>query len=149
MKKTTFIVAMLFFVFLGSNVYGQNYKSAVGARFGYVFNVDYKMSIKESLYLDAYGGIFYSSLYGGASLLVHKPIREVENLYWYYGGGAFFTLNDGSSFGINGSLGLDYSFTEIPLNLSIDWMPAYRLGSSGGFVHELGGLAVRYILGRS
>ncbi len=159
MKKATFIVAMLFFVFLGTNLYGQSYKSAVGARFGYGLNVDYKKSIGESKYLDFYGGFYGggSGFQGGVSLNINKPIKDIANLYWYYGAGAFvyaykyysYDANLSTLFGVNAVLGLDYEFEELPLDISVDWMPGYYFGAYSGFGAYGGGLAVRYILGRS
>ncbi len=158
MKKTTFIVAMLFFVFLGTNVYGQSYKSAVGARFGYILTADYKKSVGENKYVDFYAGFYGGGgFHGGVALNINKPIEDVNNLYWYYGAGVFFSAykyntydNDLSTFyGVNAVIGLDYEFEELPLDVSVDWMPGYYFGSYNGFGAYSGGLAVRYILGRS
>jgi hypothetical protein len=46
-----------------------------------------------------------------------------------------------------GVIGLDYKFSEIPLNLSVDWMPTYFLGGYiGGFGGGYGSLSARYVL---
>lgn len=156
MKKLIFTFIFAFsFIFLNS-INAQSYNSAVGAKLGYGLNGTYKKQIKENFYVDFYAGFRTYFILGGAAVEFHKPIEEVENLYWYYGGGAYFGSYNHSSFsnytfiGINGVLGLDYSFDEIPLNLSVDWMPGFNLtGDNNGFYSYVGGLSVRYILGEN
>lgn len=159
MKKLilTFTLAFLF-LSIGS-INAQSYSSAVGVRLGYGLNASYKKELKESMYADIYagfgGGSGYSRLFAGAAVELHKSIENVDNLYWYYGGGAYLgSYNYKSGYGdnyfyvgINGVLGLDYTFEEIPLNLSADWMPGFNIIGGGGFYGAAGGLSVRYILG--
>lgn len=98
----------------------------------------------------SYGWISITGLYE-----VHNPLDEVmPGLQWYWGGGANFTtytgdfdypgsdLND-SFFGIAGCLGLDYKFEDLPINVSLDWIPVIGFGGYG-FGAEGGGAAVRY-----
>jgi hypothetical protein len=77
----------------------------------------------------------------------------MEGLQWYYGGGANITLysgdydlydNDqgGTTFGIAGNLGLDYKFEDVPVNVSLDWIPVFSFGYDFG--GDGGGIAVRY-----
>ena len=91
---------------------------------------------------------------------VHNPLAEVtEGLQWYYGGGAYVGFYggdwddfpgsdlDGTFIGISGVIGLDYKFEDIPLNLSLDWIPSFNLvGGGDGFLGESGGIAIRYVL---
>ena len=153
MKKLIFTIIFAFsFIFLNS-ISAQSYSSAVGVKLGYCLNGTFKKQIKENFYVDIYAGFRTHFILGGAAVEFHKPIEEVENLYWYYGGGAYFGSYNYNSFsytfiGINGVLGLDYSFDEIPLNVSVDWMPGFNLtGDNNGFYSYVGGLSVRYILG--
>jgi hypothetical protein len=78
-------------------------------------------------------------------------------LYWFGGGGASLFLwswksqysgpqQSGTSLGVNGHLGLDYKFSDLPLNLSLDWMPVFFLnGYSSGISGGYGALCVRYV----
>lgn len=59
----------------------------------------------------------------GALYEVFKPISAVPNLQWFYGGGAFVGFKGIDNFGITGIAGVDYQFTGVPVNLSIDWKP--------------------------
>ena len=68
---------------------------------------------------------------------------------FYLGGGGQFGIKDdsngGGSFGGEvGVLGLDYKFQKLPINLSIDWQPAYQFGETDDFTGDFGGIAVRF-----
>ncbi|MBK9567400.1 MAG: hypothetical protein IPO37_20190 [Saprospiraceae bacterium] len=82
---------------------------------------------------------------------------------WYWGFGGSFTtwdygiagLDNYYEVGVSGVLGLDYSFDDIPLNLSVDWAPTFVLldswdstGSYNRFRGGYGALTARYILKR-
>jgi len=47
--------------------------------------------------------------------------------------------------GIDGILGLEYNFKEIPFNIGIDWKPMIDLGGSSGFYGDGGAISIRYI----
>jgi len=70
---------------------------------------------------------------------------------WYYGGGALigFTnnLEDRASLhtGINGILGLEYTFQEVPINCSLDTGPFVFFTPIVSFAWG-GGLAIRYAI---
>jgi hypothetical protein len=49
-------------------------------------------------------------------------------------------------FGIDGQIGLEYTFNEIPLNLSVDWKPAINLVGSSNFWGDEFGLSIRYAI---
>jgi hypothetical protein len=62
-----------------------------------------------------------------------------EILKWYIGPGAhvglYKVLNDAKTyFGVDGVVGLDYKFANLPLNLSLDWQPAFEF-SGGGYIY--------------
>jgi hypothetical protein len=60
--------------------------------------------------------------------------------YWNYNNDRNYTV-----IGIDGILGLEYNFKEIPFNLSIDWKPAFNLNDSSGFWGDGGAISIRYI----
>lgn len=164
MKKTLFVAA-LFFIFsaFAEEVQAQNYDSAIGLRLGYPSSVSYKMFLNDSHAVEGYVSYRRNSGWSwigiSAAYQVHSPIDAVDGLQWYWGGGAgayIWTFNDTSgfydnygttSFGIQGYLGLDYTFANVPINVSIDWVPTYFLNGYGdGFGADNGAIAVRYIL---
>ena len=171
MKKLFFIAILMLGIGVSSNLNAQKYTSAVGLRFGAPLSVSYKMFISEATAIEVYASYrtnnvnFLGVKYGWTSIgvngayLIHKDFDNTEGLSWYYGGGAslFFwsydsgyTGNNGSiSFGVSGYIGLDYKFENAPVNISLDWVPTFFIGSNSleGFGAGQGALAVRYILG--
>ena len=151
MKKliTIFIFTVLFaFV---QNAKAQSYASAAGVRFGkWMFGGTYKKMIKDGIYLDLHAGFLSSVsdiLVFGGNLEIHKELEGVDGLYYFYGGGArAFTGSGIFSIEVTGVLGLDYKFEEIPVNVSIDWMPGYYFSDYSGFTAEGGGVSIRYVL---
>ncbi len=156
MKKFIFTAIFTFSILFSGNLIAQDYNSSVGVRLAFGLTATYKKEFKENTYLELYGGFGYHTIFGGGALEIHKEIEDVDHLYWYYGAGAFAgyyssnLISDNYFYmGINGVIGVDYSFEEIPLNVSVDWMPGFRL--VGGFTPTFlgGGLSARYILSRN
>lgn len=80
---------------------------------------------------------------------IHGDIQSAPGLKWYVGPGAhigFYNSRYGDAIyaGIDGVLGLDYKFKRAPINMSIDWQPAFEFGDGRGFVGNWGGLGLRY-----
>lgn len=80
---------------------------------------------------------------------IHGPISGARGLQWYIGPGAhvgFYNtkFGDGAFIGVDGVLGLDYKFSNAPINLSLDWQPSFEFGDNRGFVSSWGGLGIRY-----
>lgn len=165
MRITLFILALCT---LGiSQVNAQEYyKSAAGLRLGYPVSVSYKTFINDNAAVEAYIGFRsysyltfsnYSSVSIAAAYQIHNPIDEVDGLQWYYGGGASIVFNNypvgldnfsSLAFGISGYLGLDYKFNDLPVAVSLDWVPTLFLGNTtyNSFGAGYGSLGVRYIL---
>jgi len=160
MKTKFFTLVCMMFLF-ASLSQAQDYKSAIGAKLGYGLIASYKTFLNEKAAVDIFGGIRWGGLAAGAYYLNHTPIKSVERLTWYWGfGGSFTTWDYGISdnyyeIGISGVLGLDYTFDEIPLNVSVDWAPTFVVadsydfpGSYNKFRSGYGALTARYILNR-
>jgi hypothetical protein len=162
MKNIKLLTTTFFILFLISQTFSQEYKSAIGLRFGYPTSLSYKMFLNEKTAIEGFVGLrsygFGSSFNVGAAYLLHNPITSVDGLSWYYGGGAAAYIYsydtgfaDGGSLGLglSGYLGLEYTFKDIPLSLSTDWAPTFFLGGgAAGFAGGYGALSARYVLGR-
>ena len=166
--KTRFfsVLVVACFLFIGkSSAQVQDYKSAIGLRLGYPLSLSYKTFINDKAALEGIVGFrsyaYYSWFNIGALYQHHMDIQSVDGLAWYVGGGAnaFFwsydnkyypNSSDFSSFsvGISGCIGLDYKFGNIPLNLSLDWVPTFSFGGEflNNFQSAYGGLSARYVL---
>jgi len=157
-------MALVFFGLMSAiSMQAQTYDNAAGLRLGFGFGGTFKHFLNESSALEAIVNIRGSGYLGYVSSRsiaisglyeIHKPLDEVlEGLQWYVGGGALVgfstsrvigTRSSSASFGILGVIGLDYAFEDIPLNISVDWIPGI-IFNGGGFTGDSGALAVRYI----
>lgn len=162
MKK---LVLLSVFALCAIPLFSQSYSSAVGLRLGSPIAVTYKTFINETTALEGIIGfasfdsfVNYTNI--RAAYLIHEDIGSMDNFQWYYGGGAgIFLWNYKSSFvgvqdgntgiGLSGYIGLEYTFPDTPVSLSLDWAPTFILGGFGsGFGAGYGALAARYIIGR-
>jgi hypothetical protein len=134
----------------------QEYKTGIGIRAGFssVLTIKHFESYKaafEGLLTTRWQGFDITGLYE-----IHNKAFDVEHLNWYYGGGAHLGFyngnyvswgNNGTAYtvvGIDGILGIEYTFSELPINIGIDWKPALNLIGYAGLWSE-GGISVRYV----
>lgn len=84
---------------------------------------------------------------------IHGNISGAPGLRWYIGPGAHIGFYDyyhrgyhidGTYFGVDGVLGLDYKFNGAPINISVDWQPSFEFDDNLGFTGSWGGLGIRY-----
>ncbi len=142
---------------------GENYGLAGGLRLGLPLSLSLKKFVSES---DAFEGYFGFRNYGlgynwvnvSGAYQKHFPIKDVENLFWYVGGGAsmyFFSFKSNyfgvqsstAVFGLQAYLGLDYLIPNSPVNISLDWVPSFFFtGVLSGVGLGYGNLGVRYTL---
>lgn len=164
MKKLILLFVLISGFAFSSQMQAQDYKSAIGLRFGYPLSVSYKTFLNETNALDlfvgyrGYSGIYSYFALGGFYEFVND-IEGVEGLAWYYGFGAsvqFFSyenlpyLDDQGSFGVgvSGIIGLDYTFPDAPITLGLDFAPTIRFGGWDDGFYAWGALSARYILSR-
>jgi hypothetical protein len=127
----------------------SSYKNAVGIRLGpsvptVTSGITFKHFLANNNALEAilsFGGdgVAICGLYE-----IHKPIAA-ENLQWFIGFGGYAGFgNIVNNIGVAGIVGLDYNFTTLPLNISLDWKPELNLLEGIGFEGTAVGLSVRY-----
>ena len=138
-------------------VNGKDYNTGIGLRLGYGNGITIKHFIKSNKALDGilsnrFSGIGITGLYE-----VHNSLFNANGLAWFYGAGAHIGFWSGSNvswfddnndyvvIGIDGILGIEYSFKGAPVNLGLDWKPAFNLIGHSGFWGEEGAFSVRYI----
>jgi hypothetical protein len=156
MKTKIFIVAA-FFLFLSANLRAQDYSNAVGVRIGLGQGITFKHFVTTTDALEGlldfrWGGFNITGLYER-----HMTAFDVRELYFYYGAGAHIGFWDGYSnpwfddrdnytvIGIDGIVGLEYVFTEIPFNVSLDWKPALNVIGNAGFWGDNIALSFRFV----
>jgi hypothetical protein len=94
------------------------------------------------------GLISFGSRFGiGGLYEIHRPINATPGLKWYYGAGAYVGFSSGDTYlGPTGTVGLDYKFPSIPLNLSLDWKPELDIIPKINFIPDAFGLSARFTL---
>jgi hypothetical protein len=134
----------------------QEYKTGIGVRAGFSSGLTIKHFLSrnaafEGLLTTRWQGFDITGLYE-----IHNQAFDVKQLSWYYGGGAHLGFYNGTYvswghngtaytiLGIDGVLGLEYTFIELPINIGIDWKPALNLIGYVGFWSE-GAFSVRYV----
>lgn len=162
MKKIILALFVIAGLFIGSVTHAQDYKTALGVRLSsspaMIGNsISLKHFFKENMAVEGYFA-FGDPLALGAMLEIHKPLAPA-GLTWYYGAGAYLgflkTYNavkqkdeTDVNLGGQGVIGLDYKFTNIPLNLSLDWKPELNIVSDINFEPAAVGITARFTFGK-
>jgi len=159
MEKIYIAVIMAFVAILfTSELKAQSYSTGIGLRSGVSNGLTVKHFIRENVALEGilhtrWQGLVITGLYE-----VHRDISEVRGLRWFYGGGAHIGSWNGNRsppwarqdfrgatvIGIDGIIGLDYIFTDAPINLSLDYKPAFNLTNDAGFWGDEVALSIRF-----
>lgn len=94
------------------------------------------------------GLVSFGTRFGlGGLYEIHRPLNATPGLKWYYGAGAYVGFQDGDTYlGPTGTVGLDYKFDKIPLNLSLDWKPELDILPRINFVPDAFGLSARFTI---
>ncbi len=158
MKKLCTVLAVLLLAGASSRVMAQDYKTALGIRLSsspaIVNNsISIKHFVTEKAAIEGLLS-FGDPLAIGALLEIHEQLGT-PGLRWYYGGGAYlgfvksYNVNTdknetNTNFGAQGVLGLDYKFSNVPVNLSIDWKPELNLVTDINFEPAAVGLTARF-----
>jgi len=133
-----------------SELKAQDYKLALGIRLSNTSptinnSVTGKYFITDRTAIE--GLVSFGSRFGlGGLLEIHNPLN-VAGLKWFYGAGAYVGFESGPTqtfFGPTGIIGLDYKFTNVPINLSIDWKPELDIIPDINFVPDAFALSVRF-----
>lgn len=153
--RTTGFALLLATLFFTTTAHAQApYNRALGIKFPGGLSVTYKKFISDTHNLEAqftawHKGVRVAGLYE----FNFYSFENVPELSWFVGGGAHVgfwkstyqkTYNSQADIGVDGIIGLDYKFKDLPINVSADWQPAVALIGNVGFTPVFGGLAVRY-----
>jgi len=154
-KSLMFLSILLLFSAGGLTAHGQLYKTGVGARLGFFNGLTVKHYLHqgravEGILSTRWDGIFITGLYE-----FQRSFPDVNNLEWFYGGGAHIGFWDGrrgpglygethSAVGLDLIIGLEYTFDEVPFSASVDWKPAFNIIGRTGWWGDGVALSVRY-----
>lgn len=151
MKKILFAISFLLLFSLAAKAQPR----AAGIRVGYGIEASYQHSLLSN-FVEADLGFGFSpkgrpNQFQLTAVYDFVPV-SVSGFSFYVGPGAqasFYSYTDvnrtgvGFDLGLVAQIGLEYAFAGIPLNLSLDWRPAYQF-FGGWFNLTSGKLGVRY-----
>lgn len=155
MKKFLFIP--VFSLLMVINLNAQDYKTSLGLRAGVPVGVTLKHFLSstnafEGILASRWSGLVITGLYE-----TEHPTGQYPGLNWYWGVGAHLgTWSEGYNpelnstysglvIGVDGVIGLEYTFDQIPLNLSLDLLPSLNLLGYTGWGGINGALSIRYV----
>jgi hypothetical protein len=153
-KRLSLLFTSLFIVIA---INGQEYKTSMGLRAGLPVGITAKHFMNKT---NAVEGVL-ATRWGGFVLTGfferEYRIAEYPGFNWFWGGGAHIGLWDagynprindeyaGPVVGIDGIIGIEYTFDELPLNLSFDLMPSLNLIGYTGWGGINGAISIRYV----
>jgi hypothetical protein len=150
MTRITFFCLLAVLLTTGLQVSAQDYRFAVGIRLSNSTptlnnSITGKYFITEKSAVE--GIVSFGSRFGiGGLVELYQPF-SVQGLSWFYGGGAYVGFQGGSTYlGPTGILGMDYKFSNVPLNISIDWKPELDIIPDINFVPDAFALSVRFTI---
>ncbi|RFZ85931.1 hypothetical protein DYU05_10200 [Mucilaginibacter terrenus] len=161
MKKLTLLTFLLAsLMFISSRVDAQDYKTAVGLKFGgYESGPSIKYFLDQSTALEGIIGIRNHGVVVTGLYELHQPAFNVAMLKFYYGFGAhvgsigkgtYKTFGNDQVYtdhhillGADGVLGLEYKIPEAPIAVSLDLNPRVEL-ATGPFFDLAPGLGLKY-----
>jgi hypothetical protein len=162
MKRTILICSLITGLLCAKLSQAQDYHSALGVRLSSAAatvnnSISFKQFISEKTAIEALFS-FGDPVALGVLFEIHKPLAS-SGLQYYYGAGGYLgfrkTYNPNKlrnesdpQLGGMGVIGLDYKFSGIPLNLSLDWKPELNIVSDINFEPSAIGLTARFTFGK-
>lgn len=161
-QKLLPIYIIILLIFNNSqDIFAQHaYKTALGLRLNGGAGISVRHFIKENQSIE---GILYTRWRGlnvTGLYTVNYSVFEEPGFNFFIGGGGHIGFWDRDHnpwwdenkryndtrmvVGIDGQIGLEYTFNEIPLNLAIDWKPAFNIIGISNFWVGDAALSVRY-----
>lgn len=151
------ILTFILIIFVVSFANAQDYRTGIGLRGGFSNGLTVKHFLTgktavEGILSTRWRGFDVTGLYE-----IHNQAFNTERLNWYFGFGGHVGFWNGDYanwgepginyiiVGIDGILGIEYNFKEVPINIGLDWKPAFNLIGYTGFWGDGGALSIRYI----
>ena len=130
----------------------QDYKVAVGLRLS-TASPTLSNSVSIKYFMDetnaVEGLVSFGTRFGlGALYEHHQLIGGTPAFTWFWGLGGYLGWQSNQTFlGPTGAIGLDYKFSNAPVNLSLDWKPELDILPNINFVPDAFAVTVRYTFG--
>lgn len=155
MKKLLVIFGLIF-IFSTACLISKNYNNAIGVRGLFDGGITYKQFVDNSKAFEVIlsGG---DKWFGLTGFYQWHNATHAKQLEWYYGVGAHaIFLEDNKNtpwkrntdtdlvLGLDGIVGLEYAFKEVPFVVSLDWNPTLNLIGDTGVWLSRGSVSIRY-----
>lgn len=155
-KKLFIGIAFMFLI--ATSLEAQNYKTGIGGRIGFFNGFTIKHFIQNDKALEGllsfrWNGFVITGLYE-----YQKPLKGVKNLDWFVGigghagfwdAGYYYWRDRRDSYSVIGMDligGLEYTFDEVPINIGLDWKPAFNfIGDDHVWIDGLA-LSIRFAI---
>lgn len=162
MKKVILFSLIITTTGLLQTARAQDYKTALGVRLSSSTamqnnSISLKQFINEKTAIE---GLFTfgDPLSLGALIELHRPLSPA-GLRYFYGAGGYLGFvkvvntntqktSTETNFGAQGVIGLDYKFSNIPLNISLDWKPELNIVTDINFEPAAIGFTARFTFGK-
>lgn len=151
MKKIIFLIMLFVCTTLFCQAQEAPYKASLGLLVWNGYGASFKTFIKDRTALELRGYVDKNGTRVTGLLQFHGEVAGIDGMLWYAGPGAhvaFYKLGDikqSTTFaGIDGVIGIDYTFNNAPINLFLDWQPTYEFGNSRGAYISWGGVGIRF-----
>jgi hypothetical protein len=151
MKRISIALAVIFISMIGyQRAAAQDYRFATGVRLSNssptlssAISAKYFATDKTAIE----GLISWGNRFGfGALIEIHNKFNT-PGLSWFYGGGMYVGFQDGDTYlGPTGIVGLDYKFTNAPVNISLDWKPELDILPEISFVPDAFAFTIRFAI---
>ena len=142
----------------GQQALSQDYHTALGARLGYAWGISAKHFFTTNTAVEGMLTARWNGFNVTGLAEFHIPVFDTEGFYLLYGGGAHIGIWDSGAdyigdngsgnklfLGIDGIIGLEYAFEDIPLSVGLDWKPGVNFISDFGFTFDELAISVRYL----
>jgi hypothetical protein len=159
MKFKTLIISMFLVMAVTFAVQAQSYSTAVGARLGYFNGITVKHFVSGSNAIEGIASFRWRGFVLTGLYEWQKPIKGARNLDYFLGLGGHIGFWDNRYYywrnnnradgnftviGVDFIAGLEYTFTEVPFNIGLDWKPAFNLIGDNHWWGDGVALSIRY-----
>lgn len=152
------LIGIAFLFLIASSINAQNYRTGIGGRIGSFNGFTIKHFVKtdkalEGLLSFRWNGFIITGLYEH-----QRAFKGVENLDWFVGIGGHVGFWDRGDyywnrfednhtvFGMDLIGGIEYTFDEVPINLGLDWKPAFNFVGDDHVWFDGLALSIRYAI---
>ena len=156
MKRTPATLLLLFI--LVSTGHSRDYHTGIGIKAGMVPGISAKHFFTTNAAFEGVLTYRWEGLNLTGLAEFHLPVFDTEGMYFYYGGGLHVGVWDSGrakdkiptghklNLGIDGIVGLEFAFSEVPVSLGLDWKPNFNIITDSWMIIDEISLTLRYLI---